>query len=279
MLRTMDVFSLKDIKNTLKEYEIRPSKRLGQNFLIREDVADKVLKAGEISSSDTILEIGPGLGSLTFKLAASAKKVIAIEKDKRMADILKKSINNPNAEIIRGDILKFDINDLGLRGYKIISNLPYCISSPVIRKFLEEKKKPELMVLMLQKEVAQRIKAKPPFMNILAVSVQIYAQVEIKEYVSKKSFWPEPKVDSAIVKIIIKDNYLKEIKDIDMFFKIVKAGFSHPRKQILNNFSKVLKLEKKDIEEWLKENNIDSKRRAQTLKIEEWLALYKTFHV
>ena len=275
----MNVFSLKDIKNTLKEYEIRPSKRLGQNFLIREDVADKVLKAGEISSSDTILEIGPGLGSLTFKLAASAKKVIAIEKDKRMADILKKSINNPNAEIIRGDILKFDINDLGLRGYKIISNLPYCISSPVIRKFLEEKKKPELMVLMLQKEVAQRIKAKPPFMNILAVSVQIYAQVEIEEYVSKKSFWPEPKVDSAIVKIIIKDNYLKEIKDIDMFFKIVKAGFSHPRKQILNNFSKVLKLEKKDIEEWLKENNIDSKRRAQTLKIEEWLALYKTFHV
>jgi len=279
MLRTMNVFSLKDIKNTLKEYEIRPSKRLGQNFLIREDVADKVLKAGEISSSDTILEIGPGLGSLTFKLAASAKKVIAIEKDKRMADILKKSINNPNAEIIRGDILKFDINDLGLRGYKIISNLPYCISSPVIRKFLEEKKKPELMVLMLQKEVAQRIKAKPPFMNILAVSVQIYAQVEIKEYVSKKSFWPEPKVDSAIVKIIIKDNYLKEIKDIDMFFKIVKAGFSHPRKQILNNFSKVLKLEKKDTEEWLKKNNIDSKRRAQTLKIEEWLALYKTFHV
>jgi len=279
MLRTMNVFSLKDIKNTLKEYEIRPSKRLGQNFLIREDVADKVLKAGEISSSDTILEIGPGLGSLTFKLAASAKKVIAIEKDKRMADILKKSINNPNAEIIRGDILKFDINDLGLRGYKIISNLPYCISSPVIRKFLEEKKKPELMVLMLQKEVAQRIKAKPPFMNILAVSVQIYAQVEIKEYVSKKSFWPEPKVDSAIVKIIIKDNYLKEIKDIDMFFKIVKAGFSHPRKQILNNFSKVLKLEKKDTEEWLEKNNIDSKRRAQTLKIEEWLALYKTFHV
>jgi len=196
-----------------------------------------------------------------------------------MADILKKSINNPNAEIIRGDILKFDINDLGLRGYKIISNLPYCISSPVIRKFLEEKKKPELMVLMLQKEVAQRIKAKPPFMNILAVSVQIYAQVEIKEYVSKKSFWPEPKVDSAIVKIIIKDNYLKEIKDIDMFFKIVKAGFSHPRKQILNNFSKVLKLEKKDTEEWLEKNNIDSKRRAQTLKIEEWLALYKTFHV
>ena len=279
MLRTMNVFSLKDIKNTLKEYEIRPSKRLGQNFLIREDVADKVLKAGEISSSDTILEIGPGLGSLTFKLAASAKKVIAIEKDKRMADILKKSINNPNAEIIRGDILNFDINDLGLRGYKIISNLPYCISSPVIRKFLEEKKKPELMVLMLQKEVAQRIKAKPPFMNILAVSVQIYAQVEIKEYVSKKSFWPEPKVDSAIVKIIIKDNYLKEIKDIDMFFKIVKAGFSHPRKQILNNFSKVLKLEKKDTEEWLEKNNIDSKRRAQTLKIEEWLALYKTFHV
>ena len=275
----MNVFSLKDIKNILKEYEIRPSKRLGQNFLIREDIADKVLEAGEISSSDTVLEIGPGLGSLTFKLAASAKKVIAIEKDKRMADILKKSINNPNAEIIRGDILKFDINDLGLRGYKIISNLPYCISSPVIRKFLEEKKKPELMVLMLQKEVAQRIKAKPPFMNILAVSVQIYAQVEIEEYVSKKSFWPEPKVDSAIVKIIIKDNYLKEIKNIDMFFKIVKAGFSHPRKQILNNFSKVLKLEKKDIEEWLKENNIDSKRRAQTLKIEEWLALYKTFHV
>jgi len=279
MLRTMDVFSLKDIKNILKEYGIRPSKRLGQNFLIREDVADKVLEAGEISSSDTVLEIGPGLGSLTFKLAASAKKVIAIEKDKRMADILKKSINHPNAEIIRGDILKFNINDLDLRDYKIISNLPYCISSPVIRKFLEEKKKPKLMVLMLQKEVAQRIKAKPPFMNILAVSVQIYAQVEIKGYVSKKSFWPEPKVDSAIVKIIIKDNYLKEIKDIDMFFKIVKAGFSHPRKQILNNFSKVLKLEKKDTERWLEKNNIDSKRRAQTLKIEEWLVLYKTFHV
>jgi 16S rRNA (adenine1518-N6/adenine1519-N6)-dimethyltransferase len=155
----------------------------------------------------------------------------------------------------------------------------------VIRKFLEEKNKPESMALMMQKEVAQKIKSKPPFMSILSISVQIYAQIEIKGTVSKKSFWPEPKVDSAIVKIKPTDIYLKRIKDINLFFKIVKAGFSHPRKQILNNLSKELdsdnkkeiKLNKEGSSLWLSKNNIDVSRRPSTLNLEEWINLCNTY--
>jgi len=255
---------------------------MGQNFLIDEKTFDKILKVADLSKNDIVLEIGPGIGNLTAKLAQKAKKVLAIEKDKKMCEILKKELKNQNIEnvqIINEDILKinYDFITRWFNGcdYKLVSNLPYYVASAVIRKFLEFKKSPKLMILMIQKEVAQRICAKPTKMSLLAVSVQFYARPKIVSYVSKKSFWPEPKVDSSIIKIIPLKTKASKIFT-EKFFKIVKAGFSHPRKQLTNNLAKELKLEKEGIKRWLLEKNIEPSQRAETLSVENWKKLTKS---
>ena len=254
------------------------------------------------------MEIGPGLGTLTKALAEKAKKVIAIEKDAVFIEILKKTLSNfMNVDIINGNILKmnFQLSIINFqsnsniqlpKNYKLVANLPYYITSPVIRKFLEMENSPTSMVFMIQKEVAQRICAKPPNMSLLAVSVQYYAKPEIISYVSKKCFWPSPNVDSAIIKIVPR-NYAEinpakspesdsgasakppQKKDIDLFFKVAKAGFSHPRKQLLNNLSVSLKMNKEKINLWLLTNNIRPSQRAETLTIENWTSLANSFPV
>jgi len=181
-----------------------------------------------------------------------------------------------NVEIIQEDVLKADLSSLVSKcpKFKVAANLPFYLTAPVIRKLLENKKQPELMALIVQKEVAQRIAAKPPKMSILAVSVQFYAKAEIVRYISKKSFWPRPKVDSAL---IIISPQAENILDSGLFFKIVRAGFSQPRKQIGNNLSKKLRLNKEDVKSWLLKNRIDPGRRAETLYIKDWLNLTKTY--
>jgi len=253
-------------------YGIKPLKRLGQNFLIDKNVVKKVIKAAELHSKDIVLEVGPGIGALTKEIAKKAGKVIAVEKDPRMVETLRENLKGfKNIEIINKDILKYNFQFS--KKYKIVANLPFYITAPVIRKFLESKYPPEEMVLIVQKEVAQRICSKPPKMNILAVSVQFYAKPKIISYISKKSFWPCPKVDSAIIKIVPKKKF-KDI-DIDLFFKIVKAGFSHPRKQLANNLSKMLKLDKKEISSLLLKNDVQPTQRAETLTINNWIQLIK----
>ena len=196
----------RELKKLLKKYNLRPSRRLGQNFLVDEKVLRKIIEAAELSKNDIVLEIGPGIGNLTVKLAKRVKKVVAVEKDQRMIEILKETLKDfKNVKIIKADILKFSpkIYNLKSKIYKVVANIPYYLTSPLIRKFVETVEvKPQLLVLMVQKEVAQRICTKPPDMSILAVSVQFYAKAEIISFVSKKSFWPQPKVDSAIIKII-----------------------------------------------------------------------------
>jgi 16S rRNA (adenine1518-N6/adenine1519-N6)-dimethyltransferase len=265
-----------EIKNFFKKYKIFPKKWLGQNFLISKEVLRKIVEAAEISKKDKILEIGPGIGNLTIELAKRAKKVIAVEKDKRMIEILKENLKDfKNVKIVQGDILKLEPRSYTLKTYKVVANIPYYLTSRLIRKFLETKNKPKSMVLMVQKEVAQRICAKPPKMNLLAVSVQFYANPKIISFVPKDCFWPKPKVDSAILKISnLKTQNLKLKK---LFFKIVKAGFSHPRKQLINNLSKGLKIEKEKIKKWLLENKIKPEKRAESLSIEDWLNLVKNF--
>ena len=253
-------------------YGIKPLKRLGQNFLIDKNVVKKVIKAAELHSKDIVLEIGPGIGALTKEIAKKAGKVTAVEKDPRMVETLRENLKGfKDIEIINKDILKYNFQFS--KKYKIVANLPFYITAPVIRKFLESKYPPEEMVLIVQKEVAQRICSKPPKMNILAVSVQFYAKPKIISYISKKSFWPCPKVDSAIIKIVPKKKF-KDI-DIDLFFKIVKAGFSHPRKQLANNLSKMLKLDKKEISSLLLKNDVQPTQRAETLTINNWIQLIK----
>jgi 16S rRNA (adenine1518-N6/adenine1519-N6)-dimethyltransferase len=275
----MDMISKKIVKNLFKEYQIKPSKNFGQNFLINEKAIQKIIEAADIQSRDIILEIGPGIGAITQELAKKAKKVIAVEKDPKMVQILKETLQEfKNVEVIQNDILKL-IFKLP-HSYKIVANLPFYLTPRVIRKFLEIPNPPKEMILIVQKEVAQRICAKPPKMNLLAVSVQIYADAEIISYISKKSFWPQPKVDSAIIKITSKGrSVLPRIsggQTSTIFFGIVKAGFAQPRKTILNNLKNGLKLDKDEIEKWLVENNIQLNQRAETLSVQDWLNLTKT---
>lgn len=304
----MDLVSKRNIRNLLRKYQIRPSKGLGQHFLIDRGVVKKVIGTAKLNSNDIVFEIGPGLGSLTQELAKKVKKVIAVEKDQKMIEILKETLKDfNNVKIYQGDILKWEAQSMkpevrsmkkGSKralelqtsyfrfppSYKVVANLPFYLTAPVIRKFLELiEVEPRTMVLVVQKEVGQRICARPPQMSILAVAVQFYAKPEIISYVSKKSFWPQPKVDSAIIRITPK---LQKISDRgtfaqtqnrDLFFKIVKAGFSQPRKQIVNNLSKMLKSEKETIVFWLRKNNLQPDQRAETLSIQEWIALTKSY--
>lgn len=289
----MDLTSKKVIKNLLEKYGTHALKRLGQNFLIDKSVLKKIIKSADLRPRDIVLEIGPGIGTLTQEIAKKVKKVIAIEKDQKMCEILKETLQDfKNVKVIEGDVLKMNFSNYQLQttNYKLIANLPYYIVSPVIRKFLEleETRSPE-MVLMVQKEVAQRICARPPKMSILAVSVQFYAKPEIISFVSKKSFWPQPKVDSAIIKITPKK--LGRAGLPKLFFKIVRAGFAQPRKQIVNNFAKMLKLDKpsqilpgktwaskEKIKKWLLKNGVEPIQRAETLTVKDWLKLTRNWY-
>ncbi len=269
----MDLSSKEKIKTILNEYGAKPQKGLGQNFLIDKNILSNILEASDIQNNDTVLEVGPGLGVLTQELAKKARKVIAVEKDKKMAEILRKNLADfKNIEIIEDDILKLNPKRYTLNAYKVVANIPYYITSPLIRKFLEAKFPPKDLVLMVQKEVAQRICASPPKMSLLAVSVQFYAQAKIAFYVSKNCFWPAPKVDSAIIKIV-PHKIVGHRESYNLFFAVVKAGFSHPRKQLAGNLSHELKLTKEQTIEWLAKSKINQKQRAETLSVEDWTRL------
>jgi 16S rRNA (adenine1518-N6/adenine1519-N6)-dimethyltransferase len=274
----MNLYSKRIIRNLLKKYKTKPLKALGQNFLIDRGIIKKIIKSAELNSKDIVLEIGPGIGTLTAELAKIAKRIIAVEKDPKMVKILKETLKDfKNVKIVQGDILKIQNSKFKIQNsFKVVANLPYYITSAVIRKFLESKDPSGQMTLMIQKEVAQRICARPPDMNLLAVSVQFYAEPKIISYVSKKSFWPQPKVNSAIIRInplIITE---RKLININLFFKIVRAGFSQPRKQLINNLTKNLKIDKIKIREWFLKNNIKPEQRAETLSIMDWIKLAKT---
>lgn len=268
---------LKQMKEICRIYEISPKRSKGQNFLVTENIYDKIVSSAEVSNQDLIVEVGPGLGFLTAKLAREAKKVIAVELDDRLAEILKIGIDSQgveNVEIINQDILKF--NPEGIGNYKIVANIPYNISSILLRTFLEAKNKPEMMVLMVQKEVANRIVAQAPDMNLLALSVQFYGQPSVIKEVKAGNFWPEPKVDSAVIKIIIQNtNYTRE--EERLFFRLAKMGFAAKRKMLKNNICGGLKLigdDRKKIEDIFIKLNFLPKVRAEDLSLEDWKKLF-----
>jgi len=270
----MDLISKNIVKEVLDKYQIRPSKRLGQNFLISQKALNDFINACDLKKNDIVLEIGPGLGTITQAIAPKVEKVIAVEKDLKMCEITREILQGfKNIEIVNEDILKYRV--VIKNPYKVVGNLPFYITAPVIRIFLESEKPPQEMIFMIQKEVGQRICAEPPNMNLLAVSVQFYAKPKIVSYLSKNSFWPQPKVDSAIVKLS-NVKYPALNVDKDLFFKIVKAGFSSPRKQLRNNLSKKLGINKEKTERWLLKNNIQPSQRAETLSVLDWINLVKT---
>lgn len=256
--------------------KIVPKKSLGQHFLVNPRVLDKIVAAAEISKNDVVLEVGPGTGNLTKKLAEKAGKVIAIEKDRRLIELLKETFKNTNVEIAEGDILKLDIEtlfknsklEIGNSDYKVVGNIPYYITSHFLRTVFEKWPRPKLIVLTVQKEVAQRIVAKPPRMNLLALSVQFFSEPKIIGYISKKNFRPRPKVDSAIIKLIPKE---KPAVDPEKFFKLVRTGFSQKRKQLKNNLYKVLGHKTIEI---LNKAGVAPKARTEELSISDWLKIY-----
>jgi len=275
----MDLTKEKTIKSLFRKRNFRPLKKLGQNFLIDKNILDKIILASRLTNKDIVLEIGPGIGTLTQALALKAKKVIAIEKDKKLALILKQTLlKYQNVEIIWDDILKASfINDKlpMINNCKVVANLPYNIALAVIRKFIEEKNPPETMILMLQKEVAEKICSQKS--SLPKIAIEFYAKPKILFYVPKDCFWPQPKVDGAVIKITdIQKNVPKVNKDL--FFKILKAGFASPRKTILNNLSKSLKLDKEKTTQWLKNSSISPQKRPENLTLKDWLNLANSFN-
>ncbi len=263
-----------ELKLFLEENSLFLSKKLGQNFLVDKEILEKIADTGSLTKEDNVIEVGAGIGTLTLLLSKKAKKVIAIEKDKKLIPLLKKfTEKEKNIEIVNEDVLNFKNR---LLDYKVIANVPYYITSAIIRKFLEEEIPPQLLVLTIQKEVAKRIVAKPPRMNLLAVSVQFFAKPEIISNISPSSFYPQPKVTSSILRIIPYNKNYKELKK--EFFTLAKIGFSHPRKQLGTNFTNFYKKKSALILESMEKIGIDKKRRAETLEIEEWITLTKTIN-
>lgn len=259
----------KFVSELCQKYDIRPTRRLGQNFLISDKVLNRIVEKADLNSSDVVLEVGPGLGVLTQKLISEAKKVIAVEMDRKLVKILEDRFGEVNnLEIINQDILKFNPDEFGLKNYKIVANLPYQISSKFLTRFLEIENRPSEMILMLQKEVAEKICAEPGNMSLLSVAVQFYAQPEILFQVSKTKFFPAPKVDSTVIKLKIKE--LNPKIDSKEFFKLVRAGFLNKRQKLKNNLKNLYP----EIEKVLKNLKFNPNIRAQELNLIDWEKLY-----
>ena len=270
---------LEQTKKLCQLYSIKPARSKGQNFLVKEEVYDDIVEAAMLEKSDEVLEVGPGLGFLTAKLANKARKIVAVELDDSIHSALASGLElhgKENVMLVHGDIMKVPFTDLGLKeGYKIVANLPYNITSIFIRTFLESANKPESIVLMLQKEVAERICAAPPKMSLLSLSVQFYAIPEIIRYVPAKNFWPAPEVDSAIIRMIVR----KDIPSIDVkkFFRLAKHGFSAKRKMLKNNLACGLKIGADEISRLLESGGIAGKARAENLSLDDWLKIFGYF--
>lgn len=275
-----------DIKALLRELELRPRKRLGQNFLTDRGVLKQILAAAEISSEDDVLEIGAGLGMLTEALAERAQRVVAVEVDEGLVAILRARLESlPNVRVVLGDILSLDIANLMREGnapeaspYKVVANIPYYITSAVLRHILEASVRPQLIVLMVQKEVAQRVVAGPGQMSLLAVSVQFYGLPRLVARVPARAFYPAPKVDSAIVRIDPHRQLPIEDGEIAAFFEVVRAGFAQRRKQLRNALAHGLSLPRDDVSRAMGRAGIEERRRAQSLSLADWVALHRALN-
>jgi 16S rRNA (adenine1518-N6/adenine1519-N6)-dimethyltransferase len=264
-----------DAEALLRRYHLHAHKGLGQNFLQDPFALEAIVAAAEIQPTDKVLEIGPGLGSLTRYLAVSAKEVIAVELDEKLIPPLK-TVLAPyqNVHMIQGDILKLAPNDLiAENDYLVVANIPYYITSVVIRHLLESEPKPRRIVLTVQKEVAQRICARPGDMSLLALSVQVYGAPRIAAQIPAEAFFPAPKVDSAVLVVDIYPTPLIKEELLGKFFRLVKAGFSQKRKTLRNSLSSGLHISSTHAAELLTHANIDPQRRAETLGIDEWQRL------
>lgn len=264
----------------LNKYGLRANKKLGQNFLINESIIYDIVKKANVTKEDVVIEIGPGLGSLTKELINNAKKVIAIELDPNMIDILKSRFGIfDNFEVIYGDVLKIDLEEL-IKGYdsvKVVANLPYYITTPIIMKLLEDKLKIKSITVMVQKEVGERICAthKDKEYGAITVSVQYYSEPQIIIDVPKENFLPAPEVDSCVIRLDMREKPLVSLKDEKLFFRLIKGAFTQRRKTINNSLTCSGK-SKEEIIAALNKLGIDSKLRAENLSIQQYADIANT---
>lgn len=268
-----------DFIGLMRQHGLYADKRLGQNFLLDDRLLEKVVQAAGVTSQDTVLEIGAGLGNLTRHLAVCARRVVAVELDGRMIPALTEVLRPfDNIQLIAGDILAQNPGELFANepnGYLVVANIPYYITSAVIRHLLSSKPRPRRIVLTIQREVAERICAKAGDLSLLALSVQVYGIPSIDLRIPAGAFYPPPKVDSAIVSIAIQPRPVLPEEDLDLFFRLAKAGFGQKRKTLRNSLSAGLGISGERAAALLASANIDAQRRAETLSLDEWGALVR----
>jgi 16S rRNA (adenine1518-N6/adenine1519-N6)-dimethyltransferase len=265
-----------DVRGLLRRFNLHPKKRLGQNFLIDEAGLAKVAAAADLGPADTVLEIGAGLGSLTRHLAPLVQRVVAVEVDDTLMPVLEVTLEGyENVELIRADILRLDLVRTAAlpQGYKVAANIPYYITSAVIRQLLESPVRPALIVLTVQHEVAERILAEPGDMNLLAISVQFYSRPRRMARLPAGAFYPAPAVDSDVIRLDVLAEPAVPVDDVDHFFRVVKAGFSQKRKQLRNSLGGGLRLEPPQVDTFLAAAGVSAQRRAETLSLAEWGAV------
>jgi 16S rRNA (adenine1518-N6/adenine1519-N6)-dimethyltransferase len=281
---------LTQARRSLRQFGLRVRKGLGQHFLIDEEVLKLITSTAKLNPSDVVIEIGPGLGVLTRQLAEQAGRIIAVELDSELAAILEQTLASfDNVIIVNENVLKVAPTVLLQQPktpfspatgshYKVVANLPYYITSPALRHFLEASLKPQAMVVMVQKEVAQTIVARPGQMSVLSISVQFYGKPTIIDYIPAQCFYPAPEVDSAILRIDLYPEPAVAVTDEPSFFKLVRAGFTASRKQITNSLAQGLGLTKTEVLPLLKAANIVQQRRAETLTLIEWAQLWQVYN-
>lgn len=255
---------------------VKNNKSLGQHWLTDRSILATIADDANVNQQDTVLEIGPGLGTLTSELLRRAKNVVAVEFDARLAANLPAQFPGTNLEVYNEDILSFDLSKLPA-GYKVVANIPYYITNKIINLLVNADNKPSEIVLLIQKEVAERLVAGPGDMSILAISAQIYAEVRLGIEVGKAYFTPPPKVDSQVVVLNTREEPLVEPKDEQVFFRVIKAGFSSKRKKLRSSISAGLGISKTNAEDLLKLADIDPNDRAESLSIDDWLRLVHVY--
>lgn len=262
-------------REIMDAYNLNPKKSLGQNFMHDPNTIEKIVTTAELMPEDTVVEIGPGTGELTARLAEYARHVMAIELDERLEPILaERFADTGNVYFVFQDVLKTDIPSLvGKKDFVVVANVPYYITTAIIQHLLEQPRRPKRIVMTMQYEVAERICAEPGNMTILSNSVQYYGKPTIVSKLNPAVFWPRPNINSAILLIDVYDEPIVSVPDDKLFFRVVKAGFSQKRKQIRNALSGGLQVKSKVAKQCLDAADIDSQRRAETLTLEEWARL------
>ena len=268
-------------QHILNRFKLRADKKLGQNFLIDENVVHQIVAVAELSEADTVLEVGPGIGTLTQGLAESKARVVAVELDTRLLPVLATTLNGyDNVRVVHGDILKVNImEEVGAPSFKVCANLPYYITTPIIFALLEKRLPMERLVAMVQKEVAERMAAQPggKEYGALSVAIQYYTEPKIAFIVPPTSFIPAPAVDSAVIVCKRREKPPVEVCDEGLFFRVVKAAFSLRRK-MLSNSLKNMGIKSEQVAKWLELAGVDGKRRAETLSLEDFAKLTNSFN-